>query len=41
VMSKPVIATPAQILRIRQRIGGSNARPVQPLNGRVLSYAVE
>jgi carbonic anhydrase len=41
VLSQPITASPAQILTIRQAVHGSNARPVQPLNGRVLSYAVE
>lgn len=40
VMSDPITATPAQIMKIRQEIGGNNARPVKPLNDRVLYYAV-
>lgn len=41
VMPTPITASPAQILQIRQETNGTNARPVQPLNGRVLSYAVQ
>lgn len=40
VMPTPITASPAQILRIRQKIAGNNARPVQAMNNRVLSYAV-
>ncbi len=40
VLSSPITASPAQILRIRQEIGGNNARPVQPLNDRVLTHAL-
>lgn len=41
VFSKPITASPAQILKIREASHGTNARPVQPLNNRILSYAVE
>jgi carbonic anhydrase len=41
VMPEPITASPAQILTLREAAGGNNARPVQPLNNRVLSYAVE
>ncbi len=41
VLSKPITASPAQILKIREASHGANARPVQPLNNRILSYAVE
>jgi carbonic anhydrase len=41
VMTKPITASPAEISKMREEIGGSNARPVQPLNGRVLNYSVE
>lgn len=40
VMPEPITASPAQILKIRDASGGTNARPVQPLNGRTLYYAV-
>jgi carbonic anhydrase len=40
VMPQPITASPAQILRIRQESGGTNARPVQPMNDRALNYAV-
>lgn len=38
VMADPITASPAQILMLRKAMGGDNARPVQPLNGRVISY---
>lgn len=41
VMPNPITASPAQLLQIRQASDGSNARPIQPLNGRDLSYAVQ
>jgi len=41
VMPSPITASPAQILRVRQETHGTNARPVQPLNNRVFSYAVQ
>jgi carbonic anhydrase len=41
VMPTPITASPAQILEIREAAGGNNARPVQPMNDRVLSYAVQ
>ena len=40
VLKQPVTASPAQILNIRKASGGTNARPVQPLNGRTIYYAV-
>lgn len=40
VMAGTITASPAQIATIRQAIGGSNARSVQPLNGRVVAYAM-
>lgn len=40
VMPQAIFASPAQILKIREASGGTNARPVQPLNGRTLHYAV-
>ncbi len=41
VLSTPITASPAQILKIRQVAGGANARPAQPLNNREIHYAVE
>lgn len=41
VMPNPITASPAQILQVREAGGGNNARPVQALNGRELSYAVQ
>lgn len=41
VMPNPITASPAQILEVRQATNGANARPVQPLGERVLSYAVQ
>jgi len=40
VMPQPVTASTEQILKIRQAAGGTNARPVQPMNGRILYYAL-
>lgn len=40
VMPEPITASPAQILKIRDASGGTNARPVQPLNGRTIYYSV-
>lgn len=40
-MPIPITASPSQILAIRASSHGTNARPVQPLNNRILSYAVE
>ena len=39
VMAHPITASSAQIVRLRREMGGANARPVQPLNGRVISYS--
>lgn len=39
VMATPITASPAQIMQIRGATGGSNARPVQPLNGRYVSFS--
>lgn len=41
VMAATVTASPAQIASIRNVIGGSNARAVQPLNGRLIAYSME
>jgi len=41
VMAKPITASPAQIVKLRQANGGVNARPVQPLNKRVVSFSAE
>lgn len=38
VMSDTITASPAQIVKLRKAAGGSNARPVQPLHGRVITY---
>jgi len=40
VMPQPVTASTEQILKIRQAAGGTNARPVQTMNGRILYYAL-
>lgn len=40
VLKRPITASPAQILNIRKASGGTNARPVQPLNGRTIYYAI-
>ena len=39
VMSGMITATPTQIDALRKAAGGENARPVQPLHGRVVSYS--
>lgn len=39
MMMNPITASPAQILEIRKAIGGSNARPVQALNKRKISFS--
>jgi carbonic anhydrase len=39
VMPNVITATPAQIARLRSAIGGSNARPVQPVNNRIIYLA--
>jgi len=41
VMDQPITVSPAQILLLRKAAGGSNARPVQPTNHRVVSYSTE
>lgn len=41
VMANPVTASPAQILILRRAAGGENARPVQPLHHRPITYSVE
>lgn len=38
MMESPITASPGQIALIRKAAGGTNARPVQPLNGRKLIY---
>lgn len=37
VMFDPITVSPAQIARLREAVGGNNARPVQPLNGRTIN----
>lgn len=39
VIEDPITASPAQIMAIRQAAGGANARGVQPLNDRVITYS--
>lgn len=39
VMQNPITASPGQILSLRKAMGGTNARPVQPLNGRDIALA--
>src|SRR5579885_685780 len=39
VMSDTITASQSQILLFRKAMGGSNARPVQPLNKRVINYS--
>jgi carbonic anhydrase len=41
VMADAITASPAQIVQLRKAAGGANARPVQPLNGRTISYTAE
>ncbi|MFZ2315984.1 MAG: carbonic anhydrase family protein [Gammaproteobacteria bacterium] len=41
IMSTSITASPAQILQIRQAMGGSNARPTQPLHKRIISNSQE
>jgi carbonic anhydrase len=41
VMKNTIEASPAQIVLLRKALGGGNARPVQPLKGRVISFATE
>lgn len=36
VMTETITASPAQIAILRKAAGGGNARPVQPLNGRII-----
>jgi carbonic anhydrase len=38
VMAEPITASPAQINSLRNAAGGANARPVQPLHHRTISY---
>lgn len=38
LMSQAITASPAQIVQLRKAANGANARPVQPLYGRVISY---
>lgn len=38
VLKDPIQVSPAQIVSLRQAIGGVNARPVQPLKGRQIFY---
>lgn len=39
VMSDTITASPAQILLFRKAMGGNNARPVQPINKRVINFS--
>jgi carbonic anhydrase len=39
VMASHITASPAQIAEIRQALGGANARAVQSLNGRKITYS--
>ena len=39
VMAESITVSPAQIVALKKVVGGVNARPVQPLNGRVVSYS--
>lgn len=41
VMANPITLSPAQIAILKRAIGGVNARPVQPLNKRVISYSLQ
>src|SRR3990167_5225503 len=41
VLPEPITAAPEQISQIRQAAGGTNARPVQDMNARVLYYAMK
>jgi len=41
VLIDPITATPAQIMKLRKAANGANARPVQPINKRSVSTAVE
>lgn len=36
VMAEAITASPAQIVKLREAAGGANARPVQPLHGRLV-----
>jgi carbonic anhydrase len=38
VMAEPITISSAQLTKLKKAIGGSNARPVQPLNGREISF---
>jgi carbonic anhydrase len=39
VLANPITASPAQIAQLRKANGGVNARPVQPLNNRVVNFS--
>lgn len=41
VLEKPITVTPAQIARLRQAVGGNNARGTQSLNGRTILYSTQ
>ena len=41
VMATPITASPAQIMTMRKAALGENARPVQPLHHRPITYSVE
>lgn len=41
VLANTVSASPAQIQALRKAVDGVNARPVQPLNDRVITYSTE
>lgn len=41
VMAEPITASPAQIFSLKTAMGGANARPLQPLNQRTISYSME
>lgn len=41
LMDDAITASPAQIQQIRNAAGGANARPVQPLNQRAITFSME
>lgn len=41
VLSTPISVSPAQIVMLRKAVGGANARPVQSLNGRQISFSAQ
>lgn len=41
IMREPIKALPGQIMQMRRAVGYGSARPVQPLNERIVSYSVE